>query len=285
MDDDDKKSDVHTANFWLAEERKVGEEQGFIMNLGCSKTVSSVSLKNTHNGRHRDRSTKKFRILGSTTNNGPWQELLVANLEDSRKQKPPPLQQLMFANSAVVSFIKFELLEFYGNGGGLQYFAVAATGTGSDADWEFCTSSRPCGYRRGDCDKDADCASGLKCGHDNCRDFWSQAKGSADCCIRDLELVGGSGAHEGNIFWKGKPVCDDTFHDNSHGQRNANVVCRMLGFSGGRFTRKSHFGRVPDDFSMDDVECVGTEQSILDCPHVDVDNCNGNEGAGVICNL
>merc|ERR1712130_1084814 len=146
-------------------------------------------------------------ILGSTTNNGPWQELLVANLEDSRQQDPPPLQQLMFANSAVVSFIKFELLEFYGNGGGLQYFAVAATGTGSDADWEFC-------------------ASGLKCGHDNCRDFWSQAKGLADCCIRDLELVGGSGAHEGNIFWKGKPVCDDTFHDNSHGQRNANVVCR-----------------------------------------------------------
>ena len=124
MDDDDKKSDVHTANFWLAEERKVGEEQGFIMNLGCSKTVSSVVLKNTHNGRHRDRSTKKFRILGSTTNNGPWQELLVANLEDSRQQDPPPLQQLMFANSAVVRFIKFELLEFYGKGGGLQYFAI-----------------------------------------------------------------------------------------------------------------------------------------------------------------
>ena len=125
MDDDDNwKSDVHTANYWLAENGKVGEEQGFIMNLGCSKTVSSVSLKNTHNGRHRDRSTKKFRILGSTTNNGPWQELLVANLEDSRQQDPPPLQQLMFANSAVVSFIKFELLEFYGVSGGLQYFAV-----------------------------------------------------------------------------------------------------------------------------------------------------------------
>merc|ERR1712179_339534 len=143
MDDDDKwhgsignTAIGHNANYWLAEDGKVGEEQGFIMNLGCSKTVSSVSLKNTHNGRHRDRSTKKFRILGSTTNNGPWQELLVANLEDSRQQDPPPLQQLMFANSAVVSFIKFELLEFYGRyGGGLQYFAVAGSGVAASPNY------------------------------------------------------------------------------------------------------------------------------------------------------
>ena len=125
MDDDDNwKSDVHTANYWLAEERKVGEEQGFIVDLGCSKTVSGVSLKNIHNAHQRDRSTKKFRLRGSATANGPWTELLVANLDDSRQQNPPPLQQLMFANSTVVSFIKFELLEIYGIGGGLQYLAV-----------------------------------------------------------------------------------------------------------------------------------------------------------------
>ena len=112
------------ANYWLTENGKTGREQGFIMYLGCSKTVRGVSLKNTHNAGHGVRSTKKFRILGSATNNGPWQELLVADLEDSRNQDPPPVQQLMFANSAVVSFIKFELLDFYGNGGGLQYFAV-----------------------------------------------------------------------------------------------------------------------------------------------------------------
>ena len=94
------------------------------MYLGCNKKVAGVSLRNTHNAGHHDRSTKKFRILGSVTKNGPWQEFLVANLEDSRRQNPPPLQQLIFANSAVVSFIKFELLEFYGSGGGLQYFAV-----------------------------------------------------------------------------------------------------------------------------------------------------------------
>ena len=118
------------ANYWLTENGKTGREQGFIMYLGCSKTVRGVSIRNTHNARHHDRSTKKFRILGSDTKYGPWQELLVANVADSRRQNPPPLQQLMFANSAVVSFIKFELLDYWGpkdqkyKGGGLQYFGV-----------------------------------------------------------------------------------------------------------------------------------------------------------------
>ena len=117
-------SGPHDANYWLTEEEKKGEEQGFIMDLGCEKTVQGVSLRNTHNGRHRDRSTKKFRLRGSLNYNGPWNELLVADLEDSRNQNPPPVQNLTFANSATVRFVKFELLEYWGNGGGLQYFEV-----------------------------------------------------------------------------------------------------------------------------------------------------------------
>ena len=130
LDVDERKTDVErqitTSNYWLAETRKAGKDQGFTMDLGCKKTVAGVSLRNTHNGPYRDRSTKKLRILGSAgTSNGPWQELLVANLEDSRQQKPPPVQKLMFAKSSVVSFIKVELLEYYGPiGGGLQYFAI-----------------------------------------------------------------------------------------------------------------------------------------------------------------
>ena len=120
----DSKGEGKAANYWLAEEGLKGEKMYFIMNLGCSKRVSGVSLKNTHNANHRDRSTKKFRILGSGSEKGPWQELLVANLEDSRQQNPPPLQHLKFASSAVVTFIEFQLLDFYGLGGGLQYFAV-----------------------------------------------------------------------------------------------------------------------------------------------------------------
>ena len=123
-DEEEKRDGKKFANYWLSEDKKKGEGQGFVMNLGRSKTVRGVYLKNTHNAKYRDRSTKKFRILGSDTEDGPWQELLVAELEDSRQQKPPPLQHLMFENSAAVSFIKFELLDYYGQSGGLQYFAI-----------------------------------------------------------------------------------------------------------------------------------------------------------------
>ena len=34
---------------------------------------------------------------------------------------------------------------------------------------------------------------------------------------------------------------------------------------------------------MDDVECEGTEEKLLDCNHKTKDDCEGNEGLGVIC--
>ena len=114
----------YSANYWLTEDHKKGEDQGFVLDLGCEKTVEGLSLRNTHNGGHRDRATKKFRLLGSLNNNGPWNELLVADLEDSRNQNPPPVQNLTFANSAPVRFVKFELLDYWGYGGGLQYLEV-----------------------------------------------------------------------------------------------------------------------------------------------------------------
>ena len=41
-----------------------------------------------------------------------------------------------------------------------------------------------------------------------------------------LELRGGSGSHEGNIFLDGRPVCDDGFSGGESGHQNAIVVCR-----------------------------------------------------------
>ena len=41
--------------------------------------------------------------------------------------------------------------------------------------------------------------------------------------LSEVQLVGGSGPHEGNIFVGGKPVCDD-----DHDVENALVVCRYL---------------------------------------------------------
>ena len=48
-----------------------------------------------------------------------------------------------------------------------------------------------------------------------------------------LELRGGSGPHEGNVFINGFPVCeDDEFNVNQWRRAEANVVCRMFGYVG-----------------------------------------------------
>ena len=57
----------------------------------------------------------------------------------------------------------------------------------------------------------------------------------------------------------------------------------MLGYKAGRPTRESFFGKVLNDFSMDDVKCNGSETSLKQCKHKTVDDCSSGEGAGVIC--
>ena len=104
-----------SATFWLTENKKAGKEQGFIMDLGCVTAVEGVSFRNTHNRQNRDRSTRTFKLLGSSEQNGPWSELLLAHLVDSRNQDVPPVETRTFVSSTVVRYIKFELLAFWGN--------------------------------------------------------------------------------------------------------------------------------------------------------------------------
>ena len=59
--------------------------------------------------------------------------------------------------------------------------------------------------------------------------------------------------------------------------------CRMLGYQYAQATVQSQFGSVPSTFAMDNVQCTGNETSLLDCPHLTVDDCGSHEGAGVIC--
>ena len=122
---DDGTAGHNKFNFWLAPQKKAGPEQGFTLDLGCAKKAIGVRLKNTQNRqRFRDRGTKKFKLLGSNSAGGPWQTILEANLEDSRQQKPPPVKKLLFEKTMVVRFLKFQLLEFWGSGGGLQHLSV-----------------------------------------------------------------------------------------------------------------------------------------------------------------
>ena len=64
----------------------------------------------------------------------------------------------------------------------------------------------------------------------------------------------------------GLPVCDDRFT-----LVDADVACWDLGYNGAvSFTTNSGYENTSPVFAMDDTECVGTEERLLDCPHSNV---------------
>lgn len=77
-------------------------------------------------------------------------------------------------------------------------------------------------------------------------------------------------------------VCDDLWST-----KNAAVVCRQLGFWYAlKAAKNSEFGEGKDmPILLDDVQCEGTESSLLHCKHggLGAHNCAHNEDAGVIC--
>eukprot|EP00057_Strongylocentrotus_purpuratus_P016533 XP_011671007.1 PREDICTED: neurotrypsin-like [Strongylocentrotus purpuratus] len=104
-----------------------------------------------------------------------------------------------------------------------------------------------------------------------------------------LRLAGsGSSANQGRVeVYANKQwgtVCDDYW-----GQNDANVVCRQLGFIGASgFKRKAEtFGVGTGAILLDNVNCVGNEASIMDCPMNDIgdEDCTHSEDAGVICRV
>ncbi|KAK7503320.1 hypothetical protein BaRGS_00005585 [Batillaria attramentaria] len=101
-----------------------------------------------------------------------------------------------------------------------------------------------------------------------------------------IRLVDGSRDSEGRVevFLKGEwgTVCDDGFSD-----EEAEVACRMLGYTGGVPTAKSraHYGEGRGRILLDDVSCRGTETDLMDCDHNDIgdENCDHDEDVGVDC--
>ena len=110
-------------NYWLAQ-NQARDGQGFTLDLKCSRQVSGVSLKNTHNFKSRDRATKRFELQGRRSTSDSWVAMMDTELEDSRYQSPPPVQHFRLNQTQVVRFVRFKLKDYWGRGGGLQYFAV-----------------------------------------------------------------------------------------------------------------------------------------------------------------
>jgi len=86
------------------------------------------------------------------------------------------------------------------------------------------------------------------------------------------------------VYWNGQwgTVCDDFW-----GIDDANVVCNQLGFLGAlAAVPRAQFGAGGGPIILDDVQCIGNETSLLDCPSraVGTHNCAHSEDAGVRCN-
>ncbi|XP_056385095.1 deleted in malignant brain tumors 1 protein [Hyla sarda] len=102
-----------------------------------------------------------------------------------------------------------------------------------------------------------------------------------------LSLINGSHRCEGRleVLYQGAwgTVCDDLW-----GLSSAVVVCRHLGC--GRALEAptlAHFGRGSGSILLDDVNCIGTEPVLWQCPHRPWrdHNCDHSEDASVVCAL
>lgn len=85
------------------------------------------------------------------------------------------------------------------------------------------------------------------------------------------------------IFIRGEwgTVCDDLFSSKA-----ATVVCQQLGFPVAlRVAKRAELGGGSGSILLDDVECEGTERTLLDCKRAKVGkhNCVHDEDVGVVC--
>ena len=99
-----------------------------------------------------------------------------------------------------------------------------------------------------------------------------------------MRLVGGAVPSEGRleVLYNGTwgTVCDDFFST-----REGSVVCRQLNYIGVLSYSASLFGDGEGPIWLDNVDCSGSEDSILDCHHngFGVHNCRHTEDIGIIC--
>ncbi|ELT87719.1 hypothetical protein CAPTEDRAFT_142319, partial [Capitella teleta] len=99
-----------------------------------------------------------------------------------------------------------------------------------------------------------------------------------------VQLKNGSNEHEGRVeiahAGQWGTICDDEF-----GVEEADVICRSLGYVSGLPTGSEQFGYGVGRIWLDDVACVGNEDSLEQCRHREWGyyDCSHMEVAGVIC--
>ncbi|KAL3875620.1 hypothetical protein ACJMK2_033552, partial [Sinanodonta woodiana] len=136
------------------------------------------------------------------------------------------------------------------------------------------------------CDNSRCVGSDKACdGVDDCGDSSDESEGRCAETV-NVRLRGGRTKYEGNVVvtkdGKSGYICDDEWEDN-----DARVICRMLGFRGGKAYSGGHFRAITalSGIILDDVQCTGIEPSISQCLHKPwgQHDCTDKEYAGVSC--
>ena len=110
-------------NFWLAEQGETRGE-GFTIKVDrCARRVQGFQIKNKGKGTDTGFATKGFLVSGSLDSNGPWKTLIQEELTDTTGSRSAHLLNFTMDKPVKIKFLKFELVSFWGEGGGLQYFA------------------------------------------------------------------------------------------------------------------------------------------------------------------
>ena len=113
--------------FWLAPSRASAE---FVLELCPPTTVRTLIVVNTHAAEMRNRGTKEFKVyLGEDMED--WTEVAHETFEDPRESTQTTTSITNFLTTKNIDvtddmearYVRFELLSYYGDGGGLQYFS------------------------------------------------------------------------------------------------------------------------------------------------------------------
>ena len=101
--------------------------------------------------------------------------------------------------------------------------------------------------------------------------------------VVQIRLVNGSTEYEGRVevYYNGEwgTVCDDGWDLN-----DAKVVCRQLAY--GPAIAANSYRLYSGQIWLSDLNCTGTESSIVNCSHSGwgINDCNHGSIAGVTCN-
>ncbi|XP_056006894.1 deleted in malignant brain tumors 1 protein-like [Ostrea edulis] len=121
-------------------------------------------------------------------------------------------------------------------------------------------------------------------GNAEARDYY-RCRHNYDASVYCVRLVDGDNKWTGRleVFYNGSwgTVCDDWF-----GDREAEVICRMLGYNeGGWAFANAVFGKGEEEIWLDNLRCLGNESDVYECPSHDwaSHDCTHEEDVSISC--